>query len=66
VIAASPTPTAEEAAAIVAAVQAVLAGERSRSAYDPLPAVYRSKWRAAAIADAVGVSSNEQVVVSVF
>ena len=45
----TPQPTAEEAAAILAAVQAVLDGERARAAGDPRPGAYRSPWRLAAI-----------------
>jgi hypothetical protein len=50
VIAVTPQPTAEEAAAILAAVQAVLDGERARAGGDPRPAAYRSAWRGAALA----------------
>ena len=48
-IAVTPKPTAEEAAAILAAVQAVLDAERARPGGDPRPAAYRSPWRLAAI-----------------
>jgi len=42
-------PSAEEAAAIVAAVESLLAAERARAAATPLPAAYRSAWRRAAL-----------------
>jgi hypothetical protein len=62
----SPAPTAEEAVAIMAAVQAVLDGERARVAYDPLPPAYRSNWRKTALREGAGFDPQSSEVMRVF
>jgi hypothetical protein len=52
-IRAGGTPTPAQLAATAAAVSALLDEERAGEP-DPLPAAYRSRWRRAAILEAVG------------
>jgi hypothetical protein len=66
VITISPAPTADEVVAVMAAVQAVLDGERARVPYDPLPAAYRSSWRKAAIHEGAGFDPRSSEVMRVF
>lgn len=63
-IAVSPAPTPDEVVAIMAAVQSVLDGERVP--YDPLPAVYRSNWRRAALHEGAGFDPQSSEVMRVF
>jgi hypothetical protein len=44
-----PAPDTAEVAAVTAAVAAILDEEARAAAHDPLPPVYRSPWRQAAI-----------------
>ncbi len=52
VIRAGGEPAPAQLAALGAALAALLDGERA-PAPDPLPAAYRSRWRRAAVAEAV-------------
>ncbi len=55
----TPTPSPEEAAAIVAAVR-VLQGANHHGGPDPLPAAYRSVWRTTAIREGVGTATDDR------
>lgn len=50
-IRAGGTPTRAQLAALSAALTALVEGERAPA--DPLPAAYRSRWRRAAITEAI-------------
>jgi len=54
----SPMPSPDEAAAIAAAVQAMLAAQDGADA-DPRPAAYRSAWRRAAVREGVGLAPDQ-------
>ncbi len=54
-------PSAQEAAAIVAAVQVLIDGETPAGA-PQLPAAYRSGWRRAAIMESIRVSHDRRDV----
>ncbi len=56
-IRAGGAPSAGQLAALAAAVTAVIEGE-GRAPADPRPAAYRSRWRRAALLDAVEVSGH--------
>jgi len=51
-------PSPDEAAAIAAAVQAMLAVQDGADA-DPRPAAYRSAWRRAAVREGVGLAPDQ-------
>jgi hypothetical protein len=54
----SPTPTPEEAAAIVAAVRTLIEAGRHAATTDVRPAAYRSAWRRAAILEGAGMAPD--------
>lgn len=54
----TPAPSAEEAAAISAAVQALLQASHAGGDADARPAAYRSQWRRAAIHEGAGVPAD--------
>jgi hypothetical protein len=54
----TPAPSAEEAAAITAAVQVLLQASCAGADADARPAAYRSQWRRAAIHEGTGVPAD--------
>jgi hypothetical protein len=59
VIRAGGRPAAAQLAALTAAVAALLDAERA-AAPDPLPSAYRSRWRRAAIEEAVTAAAGRR------
>ncbi len=56
-IASGGVPSAQQLAALAAAVTALVEGERGAPA-DPVPAAYRSRWRRAALIESSEVPLN--------